>query len=302
MTAPQLSRRRLSAAAGRRRAAFQLAFLATSLAALTPDGWADEPPPPTVAAASLAHPADDACRTVWFRDGAKVQMEADGAMPMSRHTVQQRPLASGNACSVLLQFHSKTAMAALMGPPVVTDQQYAVVIVPPQDGTPGKIEGGAVIDASGRYARLHGATHSIGTGVFDYANQDLREGAVLGGESVSSRLKLTILERESGNEVGTLEAPQATIKVASRSVGKRQIIDTALGSMDCVPIRYDRETNIGPLEVAGEAIPTQPTVMHVIDWYCPTQGFVMRSDVEENGKVQRIDTTSIEALDTVDAP
>ena len=64
-------------------------------------------PPP--AAARLARRDDDPCATVWFRDGAKVQMEADGAMPMSRHTVQQRPQVSGDTCTTQLQIHSKTA-------------------------------------------------------------------------------------------------------------------------------------------------------------------------------------------------
>lgn len=309
MIASSSSRRDHRAAAGRRRAASRCASLALALLAFP--AWADPAPVPSSAATAAAPPPaaarlarrdDDPCATVWFRDGAKVQMEADGAMPMSRHTVQQRPQVSGDTCTTQLQIHSKTALAALMEPPVTTDQQYAVVIVPPRGDAPGHVEGGAVVDASGHYVRLHGETRSMGRGVFDYAHQDLSEGKELGGESVTSRASFVIYARDSGDEVGRLEMPHATLQVASRRVGKRQHIDTALGSIECVPIRYERVTDLGPLQVAGDAIPTQPTVMQITDWYCPSQGFVMRSDVEENGKVQRIDTTSIEALDATDEP
>jgi hypothetical protein len=37
--------------------------------------------------------------------------------------------------------------------------------------------------------------------------------------------------------------------------------------------------------------------MHVTDWYCPAEAFVLRTEIRQQGKVQRIDVTGME-LDT----
>ncbi|CAG9184505.1 hypothetical protein LMG23992_05260 [Cupriavidus laharis] len=225
-------------------------------------------------------------------------MEADGTMPLSRRTILKPPLATEAGCQADIEIHSKTALAALMGPPVITEQQQRVLLRPASNGSPASISGHATVNAWGRYARLYGTTTIDGIGLLDYQYRGLplREGDVLPGETVDASASFTIFSRDSGEEVGKLVAPHATVSVTSRSVGKRRFIRTALGPSECVPIKYVRMTSLGPMVIAGEQIVTKPTRMHVTDWYCPAEAIVMRQDVSEEGKVQHIETTVVEPL------
>ncbi|RDK11834.1 hypothetical protein DN412_02735 [Cupriavidus lacunae] len=223
-------------------------------------------------------------------------MESDGAMPMSRTGIQSPPTETATTCHTTVKIHSKSALAALMGPPIITEQDDQITITPPTPTSPARIDGHAVVNASGRYGRLYGTTSSRGEGVFDYAGQDLREGATLGSEFVESSLLFTIYARDSGEEIGKLYAPHATLSVSGRQVGRRQTVVTAMGRKQCVPITYERRTWTGPLQILDETVNTEPHVMHVTDWYCPSEGFVLRTDIVEDGKTQRIDTTEVTPL------
>ncbi|WER47548.1 hypothetical protein CupriaWKF_08400 [Cupriavidus sp. WKF15] len=207
-------------------------------------------------------------------------------------------MATDAGCQADIEIHSKTALAALMGPPVVTEQKQRVLLRPAANGSPASISGQATVNAWGRYARLYGTTTIDGLGLLDnqYRGLALRQGDVLPGESVDASVSFTIFSRDTGDEVGKVVAPHATVSVASRRVGKREIIRTALGQSECVPIEYVRTTSLGPMVVAGEQIVTKPTQMQVRDWYCPTNSMVMRQDVSEEGKVQHIETTVVEPL------
>ncbi|CAG9182650.1 hypothetical protein LMG23994_04965 [Cupriavidus pinatubonensis] len=266
-----------------------LSLLTGFISVGTPSAWADEPG---------ARENANVCATVWFTHGARVQMEADGSMPLSRRTVLQPPLPTDAGCQADIEIHSKTALAALMGPPVVTEQQQRVLLRPATNGAPPSITGEATVNAWGKYARLYGTTSIDGLGLLDnqYRGLPLREGDVIPGESVDASASFTIYARESGDEVGKLVAPHATVSVASRRVGKRQVIRTALGLSECVPIEYVRTTSLGPMVIAGEQIVTKATQMQVTDWYCPAQAIVMRQDISEEGKVQHIQTTVVESL------
>ncbi|AOY92617.1 hypothetical protein BKK79_13130 [Cupriavidus sp. USMAA2-4] len=249
----------------------------------------------TPARAEDAAPARDTgvCRTAWFAHGGHVQMEADGNMPLSRRSTQQPPRATAAGCEVEIEIRSKTALAALMGPPIVTEQQQRVLIQPPADGQQASVTGSAMVNAWGPHARLYGMTTIDGLGLLDYQyrGQDLREGSMLDGETVDSSASFTIYARESGEEVGKLVAPHATVEISVRQVGKRRVIQTALGPSECLPIRYVRTTSVGRLIVAGVQVLTEPSRMSVTDWFCPAEGFVMRQDIVEGGEAQRIDTT-----------
>ncbi|GAB2446455.1 hypothetical protein [Cupriavidus yeoncheonensis] len=231
-------------------------------------------------------------------------MEADGTMPLSRRAILKPPLPTDAGCQADIEIHSKTALAALMGPPVVTEQQQRVLLRPAEHGSPASVSGQATVNAWGRYARLYGTTTVDGLGLFDYQYRGLplREGDVLPGQSVDASASFTIFSRDSGEEVGKFVAPHATVSVTSRRVGKREFIRTALGRSECVPIEYVRTTSLGPMVVAGDQIATKPTRMQVTDWYCPTRGMVMRQDVSEDGKVQHIETTVVEPLSDASDP
>lgn len=239
------------------------------------------------------------CSSVWFPRGMRLQMEADGDMPMSRRSTQLAPLPTTSGCQTDIEIHSKTALAALMGPPVITEQQQRVLLRPAANGAPPGITGSATVNAWARYTRLYGTTTIDGLGLLDYQYRGLalHEGDVLDGGSVEASVSFTIYARDSATEVGKLVAPHATVAVASRRVGKRQLIQTALGPSECVPIQYVRVTSIGPMIIAGEQVLSEAARLQVTDWYCPAAGVVMRQDITEGDKMQRIDTTAADPLE-----
>ncbi len=234
------------------------------------------------------------CNAPWFQSGAHVQMEGDGVMPMSISMTLRDVSRSASGCRAQLQINSKSAMSALMGPPVIMDQVHQVVIErSPADQT--SIESqNAIINARARYARMYGEAAFRGKGVFNYAGLDLREGGTLEGETFESSVSLKIYPLTSDEVVSTMRALHASIHIGSRQVGRKQMIDTAMGRKECLPINYDKRTSLGPLMVGAEVVQVDPTVMHITDWYCPAEAFVLRTEVRQNDKVQRVDVTALE--------
>ncbi len=279
----------------RRAAAGALALLLAGVA------WAQERPESRQGASSSpgasAPPQAGAvlCDAPWFRSGSHVQMEGDGALPMSIAMTLRDVRRNASGCHAELEINSKSAMSALMGPPVIMDQVHQVNIDrrTPADQT--SIESQhAVINARARFARMYGEAAFKGSGVFNYAGLNLREGSTLEGETFESSLSLKVYPLGSDEVVSTMRALHATIHISSRQVGRRQMIDTVMGRKECLPITYDKRTSLGPLLVGDEVVQVEPTVMHITDWYCPAEAFVLRTEVMQDGKVQRIDVTALE--------
>lgn len=249
------------------------------------------------AAASQAQAAAAAvlCNAPWFRSGSHVQMEGDGVMPMSIKMTLRDVVRSPSGCRAQLEVTSKSALSALMGPPVITNQVHEVVIERSAPNAQTSIESQhAVINARARYARMYGEAAFRGKGVFNYAGLDLREGTMLEGEMFSSSVSLKVYPLGSDEAVSTMDAQRATIHIGSRHVGKLQMVDTLMGRKECQPISYDKRTSLGPLMIGGELVQVEPTVMHVTDWYCPAEAFVLRTEVRQDDKVQRVDVTALE--------
>lgn len=251
---------------------------------------------PIAAPVPLAPLAGFLCQAPWFQGGARVQMEADGAMPMTVTMSMIHTRQEPDGCQAQLDIRSKSALSALMGPPVTMDQSHYLRIARAvEGGTPASIESPrAIINAQGKYARMFGEASFVGHGVFSYAGMTLREGSTIEGQQFESSLSLLIYRAGTDELVSTLRAQRASIYIGSRHVGRRQSIDTALGPRSCLPITYEKRTSIGPLILGEEVIQTEPTVMQVTEWYCPGEAFVLRTEIRQNGKVQRIDVTSVE--------
>ncbi|CAJ96421.1 DUF3108 domain-containing protein [Cupriavidus necator] len=249
------------------------------------------------AAASQAQAAAAAvlCSAPWFRSGSHVQMEGDGVMPMSVSMTLRDVVRSPTGCRAQLEINSKTALSALMGPPVITTQVHEVVIDRRSPGGQTSIESQhAVINARARYARMYGEAAFRGMGVFNYAGLDLREGTTLEGETFESSVSLKVYPLGSDEVVSNMRAQHASIYIGSRHVGKRQTINTVLGRKECLPVTYEKRTSLGPVLVGEEVVQVEPTVMHVTDWYCPADAFVLRTEVRQDDKVQRVDVTALE--------
>ncbi|MNK90981.1 hypothetical protein D3C87_1110540 [compost metagenome] len=185
-----------------------------------------------------------------------------------------------------------------MGPPVVMDQVHEINIDRSSATMRTRIDSrNAVINARARYARMFGEASFTGSGVFNYAGVEIKEGAMLEGETFQSSVSLKIYPLGADEVVGTMQALHASIIVGSRTVGRRQMINTVMGRKECMPITYEKRTSLGPLMVGDEILQLEPSVLHVTDWYCPMEAFVLRTEVRQNNKVQRVDVTSLEMLD-----
>ncbi|MGO4223681.1 hypothetical protein AB4Y64_17740, partial [Lysobacter sp. TAF61] len=71
-----------------------------------------------------------------------------------------------------------------------------------------------------------------------------------------------------------------------------------MGRKQCMPITYEKRTSLGPLMVGDEILQLEPSVLYVTDWYCPAEAFVLRTEIRQNNKVQRVDVTALEMVDT----
>ena len=252
------------------------------------------PLPPISAAASLPPGVPPICYAPWFRPGARAQLEADGKMPMSITMTVRYPRATEDGCEAWFDIHSKSALAAMMGPPVVMDQMHRLNIVG-QSGSPdGWITSRrATINAQARYSRLFGEVSFEGSGMVTYTGHDIREGATLPGETISSSAAFEVHSLHSGEAVTTIRVPRALVVITERQVGNRQWIDTALGRRECLPIRFQKHTSLGLVYIGDDIERPEPYLMAVTDWYCPSEAFVLRSEVRQDDELQVIDTTAI---------
>ncbi|WP_420995688.1 hypothetical protein ACKI2N_021655 [Cupriavidus sp. 30B13] len=234
------------------------------------------------------------CDTDWFQSGARTQMEADGDMPMSITMTIRHPVRTETGCSAWLTIHSKSALAAMMGPPVVMDQVHHMNFDRAASGTGGTVSSQrATINARARYTRLFGEASFQGHGVLSYAGLAVREGVVLPGETLTSSLDLEIHSLATDALVTTIRAPSASVTIGERRVGRPRAIETTLGRRECMPITYEKRNSLGPVLMGDEVIQTEPAVMEITDWYCPTESFVLRTEVRQKGKVETIDTTAL---------
>jgi len=141
---------------------------------------------------------------------------------------------------------------------------------------------------------MFGGASFTGSGVFNYAGMTIRENTTLEGETFQSAVDLKIYPLGSDDMVGTMQAQHASIIVGSRHVGRKQMIDTVLGRKECMPITYEKRTSLGPLMIGDELLQLEPSVLHVTDWYCPTEAFVLRTEIRQNNKVQKVNVTALE--------
>jgi len=244
--------------------------------------------PPMPAAAAL-------CDAPWFRSGSRVQMEGDGAIPMSITMTLREVMRTARGCSAQLEVRSKSAFAALMGPPVVMDQVHEINIDRNATTARTRIDSrNAVINARARYARMFGEASFTGSGVFNYAGVEIKEGAMLDGETFQSSVALKIYPLGKDEVVGSMQALHASVIVGSRRVGRKQMINTVMGRKECMPITYEKRTSLGPLMVGDEILQLEPSVLNVTDWYCPAEAFVLRTEIRHNNQVQRVDVTALE--------
>jgi len=77
--------------------------------------------------------------------------------------------------------------------------------------------------------------------------------------------------------------PSTTVRIGDKRVGKRQNLDTPVGSYSCWPITYTRNTDPTMATFKGLTLPIPGLNTTVTDWFCPKAGMVMRQDIVQEG-------------------
>ena len=75
-----------------------------------------------------------------------------------------------------------------------------------------------------------------------------------------------------------------TVRTGEKTVGARQMIQTALGQQSCWPVRYARNTDATVANLRGIKIPIPSIQSQITDWFCPQINLVMKQEVEHAGQ------------------
>ncbi|MDX6008693.1 hypothetical protein [Cupriavidus necator] len=195
-------------------------------------------------------------------------------------------------CSLDLDIYSKSALRRLMGPPVETVQRHRLVI-DERSGQPVVRSLNARVQAHGQYTELVGEMSTNSNGLLLYPPA-LVEGQVLPAETFLSRYDFRIVDRHTGTKVSDFVGSNVRLTLSERTVGPLQRLKIATGTLLCWPIRYTKFVDPGRFRLVDTDIELEPTVLDMIDWYCPARRFVMRQEVRYGNQHQVVDVVEIE--------
>jgi len=74
------------------------------------------------------------------------------------------------------------------------------------------------------------------------------------------------------------------VRMGEKTVGTQQTIQTAVGKLQCWPVRYARSTDATTAQVQGMMLPIPAIQSQVTDWFCPSTNLVMKQEIEHSGQ------------------
>jgi hypothetical protein len=74
------------------------------------------------------------------------------------------------------------------------------------------------------------------------------------------------------------------VRMGEKTVGAQQTIQTAVGKLQCWPVRYARSTDATTAQVQGMVLPIPSIPSRVTDWFCPSTNLVMKQEIEHSGQ------------------
>jgi hypothetical protein len=74
------------------------------------------------------------------------------------------------------------------------------------------------------------------------------------------------------------------VRMGEKTVGAQQTIQTAVGKLQCWPVRYARSTDATTAQVQGLVLPIPSIPSQVTDWFCPSTNLVMKQEIEHSGQ------------------
>ena len=75
-----------------------------------------------------------------------------------------------------------------------------------------------------------------------------------------------------------------SVRMGEKIVGTQQTIQTAVGRLQCWPVRYARSTDATTAQVQGMVLPIPSIQSQVTDWFCPSTNLVMKQEIEHSGQ------------------
>ena len=83
------------------------------------------------------------------------------------------------------------------------------------------------------------------------------------------------------------------VRMGEKTVGAQQLIQTAVGKLQCWPVRYARSTDATTAQVQGMVLPIPSIPSQVTDWFCPSTNLVMKQEIEHSGQKSVIEVKAL---------
>ncbi|MYN13185.1 hypothetical protein GSY71_08510 [Pusillimonas sp. TS35] len=214
------------------------------------------------------------CQTPFMHDGGKVKLSGSGLLALgadlSFSNVRKQ---GGDVCEARVQGTATYGLAGL--PAGQAGLDYLMRI----NRGEARFERD---DGSGRRVPVQGKFDLRVLGLFSYGTPITQAGQ----RFPAQRFEINVDKKAA-------QAQPVVIQTGERTVGQRQDINTAAGSLSCWPVRYTRISEPTQASFNGLMLPVPGMTASVTDWYCPDVSMVMRQDSVQNGVTSTVEVTEL---------
>jgi hypothetical protein len=204
------------------------------------------------------------CEARFFHNGGVIEIGSSGMLNVSaRLTFSQVKKTSGTACQAQVKgFANYALMSFLSGS---SDIDHVL-----------NVSGNQTSVASARPGKsADTATFNVQLlGLFGFGAPILAAGQKFAAQSYT--LAVGDPKRGPTTPVG--------VRMGEKTAGAQQTIQTAVGKLQCWPVRYSRSTDATTAQVQGMVLPIPSIPSQVTDWFCPSTNLVMKQEIEHSGQ------------------
>jgi hypothetical protein len=231
----------------------------------------------TCAASASQAQAEVACDAPWMHQGGGFTTTSLPSQRTTVFTVAQFSKRDGNNCNGQIRAVMNMSMS---GQPVQSESNVKFEIAGGKMRAQAEAVAGSMNSHGG--AGAFGATMSSQTvGVLSYVGEITGDGQRIPGVRSESAMSGTLANM--GQTIGTMSVPKFVTTTTDKQVGKLEQLQTSAGKFACWPVTYDRSMHADSVKMMSHTVDPN-TQMHVVDYFCPATGLVMRQDMTTNGK------------------
>ncbi|WP_028228441.1 hypothetical protein [Paraburkholderia ferrariae] len=218
-----------------------------------------------------------ACDAPWMHEGGGYTSTLAPGQRSMTYTVTQFSKRDGNNCNGQVHAVMKMSMG---GQPMQSESDFGFEIADGKATAAAQKNTGALHGTSGM-ASFGAALSSQTTGVLSYVGEITSEGQRIAGTRTEGAMSGT--PANGGQAVGSMSVPKFVTVTSDKVVGKQEQLPTAVGTIVCWPVTYDRSTQADNAQLMGH-MANLSMKSHVVDHFCPATGLVMRQDTTVNGR------------------